>query len=288
MEYEMKFKEHASITHLLSLKIADATGDIFIPDLIDDVLLFTSKYDSFYVLSGGTNVVVKESVLPILYMGKPLGNSETRNVDGEDDFIIVQMPAGISNSALLSYCMKNGLTGLEFLAGIPGRVGGAIYGNAAPKGYSWADAAVAILAVSEGEMIRFEPQFAYRSLLNKPAKYFVITAVELLLKKSSKEHVHANILSFLKKRTQIKLPSVGSLFKNPSELPSAGELLDGMGMKGYRIGDAGMSESHANIMVNYGNASAQEFYELRDYLKDSVEEKHSFLLETEVAFWENR
>lgn len=283
----MKFKKNESLTNLLSLKIADAVGDIFVPDVIDDIVMFTDKYKKFHVLSGGTNVVVGKSKHPLLYMGAPLGNSETRAVDGEEEFVIVQMPAGISNSAFLNYCIENGFSGLEFLAGIPGTIGGAVYGNAAPKGFSWEKRAVAIVVVSEGQMSRFEPAFEYRNLTNKPEKPFVIVAVEILLKKSTKEQVRMAMFSFLKKRIKIKHPSAGSLFKNPAGELSAGALLDNAGMKGYRVGDAGVSEEHANIIVNYGGATAKDFDELRRVLHGAIEQQHAISLEPEIVFWES-
>lgn len=283
----MKFKKNESLTNLLSLKIADASGDIFVPDVIDDILMFTNKYKKFHVLSGGTNVVVGKSKHPLLYMGTPLGNSETRGVEGQEEFVIVQMPAGISNGAFLNYCIENGFSGLEFLAGIPGTIGGAVHGNAAPKGFSWENNAVAILVASEGQMSRFEPEFEYRNLVNKPEKPFVIVAIEILLKKSTKEQVRMAMLSFLKKRIKIKRPSAGSLFRNPDGNLSAGALLDQAGMKGHRVGDAGLSEQHANIVVNYGDATAQDFHELRHLLHKTIEQQHAISLEPEIVFWES-
>ncbi|MCK5807887.1 FAD-binding protein [bacterium] len=280
----MKFKQNASLTNLLSLKIADATANIFIPELVDDILLFTAKHNTFHVLSGGTNIVAGETEHPILYMGSPLGNSETRDVEDEEDFIVVQMPAGISNSAFLNYCIENGFSGLEFLAGIPGTIGGAVYGNAAPKGFSWDGRALALLVVVDGRITRIEPEFSYRQLVNKPLESFVIVAVELLLEKKTKEDVRMNMIAFLNNRIKIQRPSAGSFFKNPSEEFPAGLLLDQAGAKGYRVGGAGISETHANILLNYGSACAADFFELRDSLQAAVEKQHAIKLETEVVF----
>jgi UDP-N-acetylmuramate dehydrogenase len=95
------------------------------------------------------------------------------------------------------------------------------------------------------------------------------------------------MLSFLNRRIKIRRPSAGSLFKNPSETISAGLLLEEVAGKGYRIGDAGTSENHANIVLNYGEACAHDFYELRDSLQGLVEKQHALALQTEVVFWES-
>ncbi len=284
----VKFKKNALSTHLLSLRVSDARCDIYVPESIDDVVVFTARHQQFLVLAGGTNVIFGHVTTPVLYMGRPLGDSETRDVPDDDEYVIVQMPAGVSISSLLNYCIANGLSGLEFMAGIPGTVGGALHGNAAPKGYSWEDHAVMLIVVSGGKLYRFAPRFAYRKLLNKPTDPFVIVAAELLLKKGSSDMVRAGILHHLSRRIKINRPSAGSLFRNPEGERSVGLLADTLGLKGFRIGDAGLSDSHANIVVNYGNATANDFCTLRDSVQEKIKHSFNITVEPEVAFWEEQ
>jgi UDP-N-acetylmuramate dehydrogenase len=278
----MKLKKDAPLQNLLTLKVKDAFCDLYLPDTIDDVVRFTAEFDDFLVLGGGSNIVAGKIKKPVLYMSGIIGTSNTEDIS--ENAVKTFLPAGISISRLLDYSIKNGLSGVEFMAGIPGTVGGALFGNAAPKEHSWDDVAGSLYIVSKGAVSMLIPEFGYRKFLNPPQVPFVIYGVDLILIKDTTENVRQRVMYYLSQRLRIKHPSAGSLFKNPGT-HIAGKLLDEAGMKGFSVNDAALSSEHANIVINKGEACFKDFCKLRDKAVQKVEKMHKIKLETEVKFW---
>ena len=278
----MKFKKRADISELLTIKVKDAVCDLYFPEIIDDLVRFTSEFDDYRILSGGSNIIAGDVKKPVLYMGKAISTSDTDDVD--EYLVKTFMPSWVSNAALLDYSIKNGLSGVEFLAGIPGNLGGALYGNAAPAGSSWDDVVGVIYVIQNGKVFPFLPRYSYRSLDNKPEGCFVIYGAELILTKDTSENVRARILEFLSKRIKIKGHSAGSLFNNPKD-GKAGYMLDQCGMKGFSVGGAKLSDNHANIIINTGEGTFDDFCRLKDIAIERVREKFGVTLVPEVQFW---
>lgn len=278
----MKLKKAANISSLLTIRVADAECDLYFPDVVDDILLFTDQYDDYYVLSGGSNIIAGKIEKPVLYMGNVISGSDT---DDLGEFSVkVFMPSWVSIASLLNYSIANGLSGVEFMAGIPGTVGGALVGNAAPAGDSWDDIVAVIYIVQDGEIYPLVPEYGYRTLKNRPERPFVVYGCELILVKDTPEEVRSRILHYLSKRPRIKGHSAGSLFKNP-EGEKAGRLLEAVGMKGFSVGGAKLSDNHANIVVNSGEGCFDDFCRLRDTAIERVRERFGITLEPEVKFW---
>jgi UDP-N-acetylmuramate dehydrogenase len=278
----MKLKKEAHIQSLLTLKVKDAVCDLFFPDTIDDIVRFSYDFDDYHVLAGGSNVIAGNVKKPVLYMGNFTISSSTEDVS--ENAVKAFMPAGISVSSLIDYSVKNGLSGLEFMAGIPGTVGGAVSGNAAPAGSSWEDVAGGIYYIKNGAVSMLIPEFSYRKLDNAPEQPFIIYGVDLILVKDTPENVRKRVLYYLSKRIKIKNASAGSFFKNP-ENEKAGRLLDQSGMKGFSVNDAALSEDHANIVINKGEATYSDFETLKNEAQKKVSEKFNINLEPEVKFW---
>lgn len=277
----MKYKKNAEISGKLTIRTADAVCDAFIPDSVDDIVMFTHMEKSFELIAGGSNIIAGRIEKPLLYLGHFGGSSVTE--DEDDDNVIVYLTSGIRVADLLNYCIKNGLTGLEFMAGIPGTIGGAVYGNASVGGRSWSEIVVSFLYAKDGEVHELIPLYGYRNLINKPGKPFVILSVKIRLKKVSPEVVKASVDEYLKKRIKIRWPSAGSVFKNPSD-NFAGRLIEEASLKGYSVNDAYIYEDHANIFVNKGEASFSDFLYLRDIAVEKVKESSGIILEPEVCF----
>ncbi len=278
----MKLKKEAQISSLLTLKVKDAVCDLYFPDTIDDIVRFSDEFKKYYVLAGGSNVVAGKIHRPVLFMGNFVVSSSTEDVS--ENAVKAFMPAGISISSLIDYSVRNGLSGLEFMAGIPGTVGGAVCGNAAPAGSSWEDVAGGIYYIKDGAVSMLIPEFSYRKLENAPEDPFVVYGVDLILVKDTPENVRKRVLYYLSRRMKIKHASAGSLFKNP-EGQKAGILLDKAGMKGYSVNDAALSEEHANIVINKGEATYSDFEKLKNEAQNRVLEKFNIKLESEVKFW---
>ncbi len=278
----MKYRKAASLTSFFTIRPRDAWGEIFFPESVDDVVRFTVEHRSFHLLGGGSNVVAGKLSRPVLSLRFLEGESTTHRE--EDGSVVVSMPAWARTAQLVDYLVVNGLSGLEFMAGIPGTVGGAIAGNAAPKGHSWEGVVRSVLYVKGGSVLTATPQFAYRSMrgIEPP---FVILFAELVLAKERPAVVKKKVAGYAAKRLAIPYPSAGSLFRNPAGA-SAGELLDTAGCKGLAVGDAALYEQHANIVINRGKAAYADFVALRDEAAARVWKRHKVKLESEVKFWE--
>ena len=190
--------------------------------------------------------------------------------------------------------VNKGLTGLEFAAGIPGTVGGCIYGNAGAYNACIMDYVESVTVIDEDfniNIIKHEDiEYGYRTTMFKEQKKYVIVAAKFYLKIGDK----ANSLEMIKERqdrraaTQpIEYPSAGSVFRNPDG-DYAGRLIEFCGLKGARIGGAEVSEKHANFVINKENASSKDVHDLICYIHDTVLNKTNVDLEIEQEFigWE--
>lgn len=279
----MKLKRRAALTRFLTIRPSDAVCDLYFPESIDDLVRFTVLERDYLLLGGGSNIIAGAVRKPVVTFAFLEGSSVTEDIDRRQ--VAVSMPAWTRTGALVDYLVANGLSGLEFMAGIPGTVGGAIIGNAAPKGHSWEGVVRKVIYLKEGSVLSAVPRFDYRRILDMPEPPYILLAAELVLAKDTVAKVRGRVKAFLKKRLAIPYPSAGSLFKNP-EGASAGELLETAGCKGLAAGDAALYEKHANIVVNKGEARYADFTALRDEAAARVEKRHGIRLEPEVNFWQ--
>jgi len=235
----------------------------------------------FFFIGGGTNLLVMDKGI----RGMVVNLSRSLNgiaVNGET----VRAGGGARVSRLPNYCCKKGLAGLEFLAGMPGTVGGAVKGNAGAWGNSIGDVLswVRVLGAEGGERvyIREALDFSYRSS-SLPAGDVVVEAA-FSLKADDPAIIRARIRRFLNTREE-KQPmivrSAGSIFKNPPG-DYAGRLIEAVGLKGLRQGNAQISPKHANFIVNLGGATATDVLSLIDLARERVREEAGIELEMEI------
>lgn len=197
--------------------------------------------------------------------------------------------AGVLLSKLVDESVKKGLTGLEWAAGIPGTVGGAIRGNAGAFDSSMADI-VRSVTVLETPSLKVKTlknkdcKFGYRESIFKHGKDLLILSVELEFKKGDKKRSQEIVEEHLARRKEkqpLEYPSAGSIFKNP-EGQSAGHLIEQCGLKGKKVGGAMISKKHSNFIVNLGNAKAEDVKKIIDLCKEKVREKFGIELEEEI------
>jgi len=207
----------------------------------------------------------------------------------------IEVFSGTSLYDLLQFCVDKGLGGLEFLAGIPGTVGGAVFGNAGAFGQDIGKfLKEAVLLNEKGEEIKVKREyfeFGYRqSLLKK--KHEVLLKVVFGLQEEEGERIKAKIEENLEKRKKkhppLDIACAGSYFKNPilpkgKKVPAA-YLLDQVGAKNLEIGGARVYSAHANFIINQEGASAKDVLCLASELKRRVKEKFDVELEEEVIF----
>lgn len=233
----------------------------------------------FLVLGGGSNILVGDKGFRGLIV--KLSNCELKIKDGT-----IQAGAGLSMPFLLDVCKKNLLSGLEFMVGIPGTVGGAVRGNAGAWQQNVGDRVSRVKILSEEGEVKWIEQkdcsYSYRNSRFKQGKE-IILAVEFLLDKGKQEEIEGQMNTYLEKRSfQPKEPSAGCIFINPKPL-SAGDLIDKCGLKGVQVGDAKISEKHANFIINIGGAKAADVVELINLAKQKVEEKFNIKLLEEIV-----
>lgn len=253
-----------------------------VPDFKSIVTLAESYHIPYFILGRGTNLLVRDGGIPGITIN--LKNlSSIKIVQGFSPHVFIYAEAGVPLQRLLDFVAKKGLAGLEFVAGIPGTLGGAILMNAGTEEGEMKDILHTVSIMDrEGsirEIKRDAITFGYRSSNLEG----VITGATLRLKKGDTTTIKNRIKGLLRLRAkrQPLLPSAGSVFKNPRGEP-AGKLIEGLGIKGLRIGDAELSRLHANFIVNRGKAKASDVLSLMRFIEDKVLKERGIVLEPEI------
>ena len=235
-----------------------------------------------YVLGNGSNLLVDDAGYGgvILRIGSALGGIE---VEGSD---LVRIGAGTLWSKVLRFSMKEGWTGLEFGAGIPGTLGGAVATNAGTRGGETADALLDVTIVDRGGEIRELPAealaFRYRGCELPEGTSVVSTRFRV--GRDDPEKITATIRGYQAERRRDqpeREPSAGCVFKNPPG-ESAGKLIDVTGLKGETEGGAIVSPVHGNFIINQGGATSADVRKLIDRIRERIRSEHGIELELEI------
>lgn len=195
--------------------------------------------------------------------------------------------AGCSIIALSYEAMKNELSGLEFASGIPGTVGGVTFMNAGAYKSSMADIIDSVSVFHDGKiewLSNAECEFSYRTSIFQKHPDWIILAVKMNLKKANQQDIRDLMDSRRERRMNsqpLDKPSAGSVFRNPDNVP-AWQLIEGVGYRGKRIGDAVVSNKHVNFIVNDGHATANDFIALVNEVQKAVKDKYDIDLYMEV------
>jgi UDP-N-acetylmuramate dehydrogenase len=240
-----------------------------------------------FFLGRGSNVLINDAGLPglTLHLTKSFQKLE-RHVDA------LRAGAGVALPRLANQMAKSRLSGFEFLAGIPGTVGGAVRLNAGAHGRHLADILRRVWVVTpQLHLLEFtagELDLAYRwSRLLMFPHWLVVEAEFALGEVAPEDNIKARMQEFLKER-QARQPSnprsCGSVFKNPPDGPPAGWLIEQAGFKGRRLGDAQVSWKHANFILNQGQATAADIKALMEQIQEVVWQRFGVKLEREVVF----
>ena len=253
---------------------------------IQEVLKYSNQNNiQLYIIGNGSNLLVSDEGIKGIVLKIAVDNIETL----ESDFgVLVKAGAGVKIMALAQILKKDGITGFEELAGIPGTMGGANYMNAGAYGKELKDIIVSTKAINketgEIETLKNEEQeLNYRSSIFKNRKYIIIETM-LNLQKGIPEEIERKMNDFLNQRKEkqpIEYPSAGSTFKRGEGFITA-KLIDECGLKGYQIGGAQISEKHAGFIINKNNATSKDILDLIKYTKKKVFEKFGVQIEEEV------
>lgn len=257
-----------------------------IPHSIDEVKelvgMLKSRNYPYYILGNGSNMLIGDKG----YRGaiiKLYKNMSDIQIEGN----IVTAQAGALLSKLAACCCEESLEGLEFAAGIPGTLGGAVVMNAGAYGGEMKDVLLSVTVLDDnGEIIGLnneQLELGYRSSIISKKGYIVLEA-KLKLKNGNSEEIKNKIEQLRKKRIEkqpLEYASAGSTFKRP-EGYFAGKLIMDSGLKGRCIGGAKVSEKHCGFIINTGNATAKDIKELIEFAAETVYEKFGVKIETEV------
>jgi UDP-N-acetylmuramate dehydrogenase len=236
------------------------------------------------IVGKGSNLLVRDSGIKGVVIMLKGSLATVERCDIGDNILLAG--GGLAIAEMLSYCAIEGLAGLEFLAGIPGSAGGAVFMNAGAFGKEIGGIVQEIQLVTvTGDMEKMagsQLRFSYRSASIPEGS--VIHWIKFNLSRDNRDKVSGRIGEYLKERGQrqpLDMPSAGSVFRNPPG-DYAGRLIEKAGLKGKRIGGAMISKKHANFIVNTGNAKAKDVIALIDLARDKVKEEMGIMLETEI------
>lgn len=241
-----------------------------------------NKIETF-VLGGGSNILVSDKGISGFVINMSDGFMDLRT-EGED---MIFAGAGVKLSRIAVFSMNCALTGLEFASGIPGSLGGAVYMNAGAYGGEMKDVVVRTRYMrpdgSVGEMEGEAHGFGYRRSAFTDSGLVVLGSY-LKLRPGDRMAIAMAMKEIKQKRQDkqpLSYPSAGSAFKRPQG-DFAGRLIEASGLKGYKIGGAQVSEKHAGFIINCGDASARDVYNLILHVKEEVKLRQGVLLESEI------
>lgn len=236
---------------------------------------------AYFLLGCGSNLLFNDNG----FRGVVIALDALDAIRVEGDFLVAETGAKLAD--VCAVARDNSLTGLEFAYGIPGSVGGAVFMDAGAYGGEIQQVLHSVDFLNEELVIQTLPvnqlEMCYRGSVFQ-TKQWCITAARFLLAPGNKQAISEIMDGFMAQREckqPLTLPSAGSAFKRPVGA-FAGALIDQSGLRGYRIGDAAISEKHCGFIVNLGNATCKQVLELADYVVDTVKDKTGFQLEKEI------
>lgn len=242
-----------------------------------------------YILGGGSNILVSDGPIEaaVIHTGRLDHIRISRN--GTDDTLKIVAGAGYPVKKLLALAIKEGYGGLEFLTGIPGTIGGAVWGNAGAAGFGFSGLIEEAEALDqEGRTVRIGKdifRWRYRECPLEEGTAAMLTSLVIKLSPSRRESIFGSIRKFasMKRAQPLGKMTAGCVFKNPPGL-SAGRMLEECGCKGLRVGGAQVCMSHANFIENLGNSSSDDIYRLCELCREKVLKSYGVVLEYEIKF----
>ena len=283
--FQGKSQRGVPMSEITSFRIGGPADLVLFPrdrqDLQIVMALFRDRCMPVLLLGNGTNLLVADNGIrePLINLSHGCQEISKRGAK-------VIAGAGVGLPQLLNFCATHALTGLEALAGIPGTVGGGIRMNAGSWGMEIGDHLSSLLVMDHAgetrQVTREQVAFGYRGI-SLPFDGIILQG-EFSLRKGKRDEIQMQTAEFLRKKKEtqpLAQPSAGSIFKNPPDMP-AGRLIEELGLKGTRRGDAMISPLHANFIVNMGAAQAQDVLALIELVRKRVYQEKRIELELEV------
>ncbi len=284
--YKGSLSYHQPLAMHTSWRVGGCAERFYQPVDKADLIAFVNslpKNEPLFWMGLGSNLLVRDGGIAGTVINTKNRLKVMRRIDDETVYI----EAGVPCALVAKFCAQQGLVGAEFLAGIPGTMGGALKMNAGAFGGETWDIVLQVEMLNRAGEVTTRPRDAfavsYRHVKGLEEEWFLATT--LRLKHGDTQASQAQIKTLLAKRAQTQptnQPSCGSVFKNPPN-DFAARLIEASGLKGYRLGGAQVSEKHANFIINTGNARASDIEALIAYVQQEVHLKQGIHLQTEVC-----
>ena len=285
-----KVKENVDLKSYNTYKVSTISKyliDVKSEELLVNLIKYLKENNiNYFILGNGSNVVFPNEP----FDGVIIKLNGLNAIDIDDDEVYVG--AGVMLPKLVNETVNNCLCGLEWAAGIPGTLGGAVVGNAGAylsEIFSFIEE-IRVLENNEIKTLKKDDvKYSYRYSSFKENKDVIILGAKLKLNKGSKDESEVLMKERLERRIKsqpLEYPSAGSVFRNP-EGNYAGKLIEDCGLKGKKIGGAMVSEKHANFIINYDNATPKDVRDLIKLVHDTVlkETNIDLVIEQELIDW---
>ena len=283
------FSENCNLGHYTTIKVGGIAEYFAEPKNLEEFsnLIMWANLNKLrcQIIGAGSNLLINN----IFIKGLVLCTKKMKSLTIEPHTGIVEAEAGVMLPTLSNSLAKNGLQGGEWAVGIPGTLGGAIYMNAGTGNISLAKNLISVKVMNNKTNKKLEIQkkdidFKYRFSSFQKNDLAIISAKLHFEPNGNPEHLIQRTKNNLKLKTETQpyhQPSFGSVFKNP-ENNYAAKLIDEMGLKGFKIGDAEISTIHSNFIINTSSASSKDIYELITVIQQKVLQNKGIYLQPEV------
>lgn len=278
-----------SLSSFTSFKVGGKAEAFYEPKGIEElstVISFATGALFPYVIIGrGSNILVRDTGIGglVIRFGREIAGLRLEEKANRHELFC---GAGAQVRDVLRFCVDEGLSGLEFLAGIPGSVGGAVAVNAGAFGSDIGGKVTGIKVLKPDGSVEAlgggDLHFGYREL--SLGRGWIVVEGAFAVERAEKEDVRGRIKEFIRKRNEkqpLGAPSAGSIFRNPPE-DYAGRLIEAAGLKGMQRGGARISPVHANWIVNTGGAGSEDIIGLINTVRERVREQSGIELELEI------
>ena len=286
---EIKNYKDFQMTNYNTLRIKSIAKEFWMPDNTGELISLLKKFknDNPIIIGNGSNILCSSSGIyePVIYSG---------NIKSATFFnTTVEIEAGAKSQMISKMALDKGLSGFEFLIGIPATIGGTVYMNAGAHSQTISDCLISakvydykknkVLNLSKEEL-----DFSYRHSILKEKPYILLSAKFELEKKDKAEikaRMDENLIFRKNRQPNLALPNAGSVFKNPKDCEfSAGALIDKCGLRGFRIGDCEVWENHCNFIINKGKATSIDYTNIVFEIYQKVKEKFNVELTPEIIY----
>jgi len=279
-DYPGEVRFDAPMSAYTTLAVGGPAAAMVFPRTVEEVAWLMRRRLDFFVLGAGSNLVVRDGgIAGVVINTRYLDAVEATQAD------TLTAQCGTLYPRLAVHAQRHGLSGLEFAAGIPGTVGGAVVMNAGIPEQETASMLKEVTLVEEdGRIVSYKREALHFEYRRGTLPRGVVVSACFGLRPAPCEEIKTRMAQLLARRREtqpLSHPNVGSVFKNPPG-DFAGRLIEKAGLKGYRMGDAQISERHANFIVNHGQASARDVLDLIHMMGRRVETECGVRLETEV------